>query len=101
MQPDESFVSPAKAYNIVFTKKTLTVHLTDGRSATVPLEWYPRLLYATLAERSNWRLTGDGEGIYWSELDEDVSVENLVRGKPSSESFTSLKRWLANRAKRH
>ncbi len=101
MQPDESFAPPARASNVVFTKKTLTVSLTDGRAIIIPLEWYPRLLHATNAERSNWRLTSEGEGIYWSELDEEVSVENLVRGKESSESFHSLKRWLANRAKHH
>jgi hypothetical protein len=50
-------------------------------------------------ERNNWRLIGGGEGIHWPDLDEDVSVENLLRGKPSGESQRSFKRWLEERNK--
>lgn len=77
----------------------LTVELSDGRTISAPLAWYPRLCHATTEERGNWRLIGDGRGIHWPVLDEDISVENLVFGKPSAESQASLKRWLDNRSK--
>jgi hypothetical protein len=65
----------------------------------VPLAWYPRLLHGTPEERGHWRLIGKGHGIHWPELDEDVSVENLLAGKASGESPASFKRWLEQRAK--
>jgi hypothetical protein len=76
---------------------TLSVDLSDGRAISVPLAWYPRLLHGTPDERISWRLIGNGRGIHWFELDEDISVENLLAGQPSSESQTSFKRWLAQR----
>jgi hypothetical protein len=66
----------------------------------VPVVWYPRLLHGTTQERDNWRLIGQGEGIHWPDLDEDISVENLLEGTPSGESQRSLKRWLEERAAR-
>jgi hypothetical protein len=77
---------------------TLTVDLSDGRSIAVPLEWYPRLANSTVAERNNWRLIGRGEGIHWPDLDEDISVENLLAGSRSGESQRSFKQWLESRA---
>ena len=79
------------------THDALTVDLSDGRSITVPLAWYPRLMNATASELQNWRLIGKGYGIHWEELDEDISVEGLLLGKPSGESQTSFKRWLSGR----
>lgn len=76
---------------------TLSVDLSDGRSISVPLAWYPRLSHGTPDERDNWRLIGNGGGIHWRDLDEDISVENLLAGQPSTESQTSFKRWLAQR----
>ncbi len=76
---------------------TLAVELSDGRSVSVPLAWYPRLMHATTAERNEWRWIGTGSGIHWPALDEDIRVENLLSGKPSGESQKSLQRWLANR----
>jgi hypothetical protein len=81
------------------TDDTLAVDLSDGRTISVPLAWYPRLLHVTLAERSNWRFIGDHEGIHWPGLDEEISIANLLTGKPSGESQSSFKRWLAQRAK--
>jgi len=66
----------------------------------VPLVWFPRLAHGTPAERANWRLIGGGVGIHWPDLDEDISVENLLAGKPSAESQSSFKRWLENRRAR-
>jgi len=80
------------------TDDTLTVELSDGRSISAPLAWYPRLLHGTVEERRRWRLTGRGVGIHWPDLDEDVSVENLLLGRPSAESQNSLKKWLGQRA---
>ncbi len=75
----------------------LVVELSDGRSITVPVAWFPRLENGTPAERQNWRLIGKGEGIHWPELDEDISVERLLAGRGSGESQDSLRRWLQNR----
>jgi len=66
----------------------------------VPLAWYPRLLHGTPAERDRWRLIGRGEGIHWPELDDDISVEGLLAGRPSGESQRSFARWLAGRGQR-
>jgi hypothetical protein len=64
----------------------LTVELTDGRLVAAPLVWYPRLLRATAEARSHWQLAGGGYGVHWPELDEDLSVEGLLRGIPSVET---------------
>ena len=73
---------------------TLTAELSDGRSISVPVAWYPRLLHGTDTERNNWRFIGGGQGIHWPDLDEDISVESLLAGRTSAESQRSLKRWL-------
>jgi len=85
------------AESITVTEDTLSVDLSDGRTISVPLAWYPGLTYASLSEQNNWRLIGKGYGIHWEDLDEDISVEGLLAGKPSGESQTSLKKWLASR----
>jgi hypothetical protein len=85
------------ATNVVVTGDTLTVDLSDGRTLSVPLAWYPRLVHATQEERTSWRLIGRGDGIHWSELDEDISIEGLIAGKPSGESQASLARWIEAR----
>ena len=85
------------AENLTVTEDTLSVDLSDGRTISVPLAWYPRLTYASKAEQNNWRLIGKGYGIHWEDLDEDISVEGLLAGKPSGESQTSFKKWLASR----
>jgi hypothetical protein len=87
------------AQNVKVTDDALIVDLSDGRTVSVPLAWFPRLLHGTPDERNNWRLIGDGEGIHWPDLDEDISVENLILGKSSGESQKSFKKWLESRAK--
>jgi hypothetical protein len=84
----------ARALHVTVTDDELAVDLVDGRTVVVPLVWYPRLLHGTRKERNRWRLIGRGVGIHWPELDEDLSVEGLLAGKPSGESQASLKRWL-------
>jgi hypothetical protein len=86
------------AENIAVTKDTLSVDLSDGRTISVPLAWFPRLQYATPEERNNWRLIGKGHGINWKDIDEDISVEGLLAGRPSGESQSSFKRWLTMRS---
>jgi hypothetical protein len=88
---------PPRAQGVIVTDDSLTVDLVDGRTVSVPVSWYPRLSHASSSERGNWRLIGQGEGIHWPDLDEDISVENLLSGRPSGESQHSLKRWLASR----
>lgn len=85
------------AVNVVVTEDTLSVDLSDGRTISVPLGWYPRLANGTPEERSEWRLTGRGRGIHWPRLDEDISVEGLIAGRPSGEQSESLNRWLTSR----
>lgn len=83
--------------NVIITDDTLAVELSDGRTLSVPLAWFPRLLHASQAERANWRLVGRGHGIHWEDLDEDISVEGLLAGKPSGESQSSFQKWLQGR----
>jgi hypothetical protein len=85
------------ATNVVVTDDTLTVDLSDGRTISVPLAWYPRLAHGTPEERAKWRLLGRGEGIHWPQLDDDISVEGLIAGRPSGESQASLARWIEQR----
>ena len=86
------------AEGVTVSEDTLSVDLSDGRTISVPLAWFPRLQYASPEERKNWRLIGKGRGIHWEEIDEDISVEGLLAGRPSGESQTSFKKWLAARS---
>ena len=83
-----------EAEDVTVTEDTLKAELSDGRTISVPLAWYPRLVHATQDERDNWELIGEGQGIRWPDLDEDLSVEGLIAGRPSGESQRSFKRWL-------
>lgn len=87
----------AFAASVTVADDTLTVELTDGRTISAPLAWYPRLLNGSIDERSHWRLIGQGVGIHWPDLDEDISVRNLLDGKPSGESQQSFRTWLDRR----
>ena len=69
--------------DVKVTKDSVSVALRDGRTITVPLAWYPRLLHGSPAERGNCRLIGGGEGIHWPDLDEDISVEGMLNGAPA------------------
>ena len=86
---------PTYAVAVRITVDTLTVDLSDGRCLSAPLAWYLRLTHGTPAERTNWRLIGRGEGVHWPDLDEDISVDNLVSGARTGESPQSFKQWLA------
>ena len=86
--------------DVTVSGDTLCVDLSDGRSISVPLAWYPRLMHASSAERKRWRMIGRGVGIHWEDIDEDISVEGLLAGKPSGESQASFSKWLAKRSSR-
>ncbi len=87
-----------KAESVKVYKDTLRVNLSDGRTISVPLAWFPRLLHSMPEERNNWRLIGKGHGIHWEDIDEDISVEGLLAGRPSGESQVSFKKWLDSRS---
>ena len=79
MSTSEPSVDP-RATDLTVTDDELSVVLADGRRVIVPLAWFPRLLHASPCQRDNWRLIGDGGGIHWPDLDEDLSVAGLLRG---------------------
>jgi len=85
------------AQGVRVTTDALEVDLTDGRTVSVPLPWYPRLAHGAPAETRNWRLIGRGKGIHWPDLDEDIDVDGLLAGRASGESQDSLRRWLESR----
>ncbi|MES1023934.1 DUF2442 domain-containing protein [Gloeocapsa sp. BRSZ] len=82
---------------VTVTDEKLIVELADGRSLIVPLAWYPRLMHASLEERQNWQILGDGYAIEWVDLDEHIGIEGLLAGRRSGESQRSFERWLATR----
>jgi len=87
----------AAAKHVKVTEHALVVELRDGRSVSVPIEWYPRLAEGRPSERRRWELIGPGIGIHWPDLDEDISVEGLLLGLASNESPASLQRWRLSR----
>src|SRR5882672_10183180 len=78
--------------DVRFTDDLLVVDLLDGRTISVPLVWYPRLLSATPEQRANWRMAGGGFGIHWPDIDEDLSTEGLLRGAPAPRGSASIGR---------
>src|SRR5262245_21493618 len=90
----------AQAVGLILTNDELRINLVDGRTLGVPLLWFPRLVNGTANERKNWRFIGKGRGIHWPDLDEDISIANLLAGLPSRESQASFKKWLEVRALR-
>jgi hypothetical protein len=66
------------ARDVRFTKEAIVVLLADGREVSAPLQWFPRLLHATSKQRAKWELIGDGLGIHWPMVDEDIEVESIL-----------------------
>ncbi len=89
-------VEPA-IQKVAVTTDDLVVTLADGRTLTVPLAWYPRLLNGSPAERQNCQILGDGYALEWPDLDEHIGVEGLLAGRRSGESPESFGRWLSSR----
>lgn len=74
-----SVISKSKnAIDIIFSDSKIIFILEDGRELGVPLEWFPRLRKATVEQLNKWRFIGKGEGVHWEEIDEDISIENLL-----------------------
>lgn len=92
-------IAQACVASISVSDAELTVALCAGGAVSVPLSEYPRLLYATPAERRDWRLLDGGRGIHWDTLDEDISIAGLLAGRHSGESSASLARWRAARGR--
>ena len=82
--------------DVTVTDDELGISLVDGRRVFAPLEWYPRLLHATEEQRRNWKLIGDGEGIHWADVDEDISVASVLDGIPLRESAARLREYIRN-----
>jgi Protein of unknown function (DUF2442) len=72
-----------RVVTVVFASDSFSVSMRDGRTITVPLAWYPRLLHGSAEQRANWQIAGGGYGIHWPDLDEDLSTEGLLRGAPA------------------
>lgn len=72
-----------RATDVRFADDQLVVDLRDGRTIATPIIWYPRLRDATNEQRANWRLNGSGIGIHWPDIDEDLSVEGMLDGRPA------------------
>lgn len=77
--------------SVYFTRDALVVNLMDGRTISVPLEWYPKLLKATPKEKAGWKISGGGYGIHWPAIDEDLSTEGLLRCSPVPSGKTRIK----------
>jgi len=78
-------VEMPRAYAVNFTEDALIVFLVDGRNISVPIIWFPRLAKANARQRQDFEILGNGEGIHWPQIDEDISVFGLIAGKPSVE----------------
>ena len=74
-----------EALNALLTDDTLSVDLSDGRSISVPIAWFPRLLHSTEQERNNWRLIGKGQGIHWEDIDEDIPTAVIIEPRPQGD----------------
>jgi hypothetical protein len=81
-----------RVVDVRFDDDTMSVDLADGRTITVPLAWYPRLLDATPAQRNNWQACGGGFGIHWPDLDEDLSTQGLLAGAPAPPTRDTVRR---------
>ena len=90
----------ARARDVRVTRDELVVDLQDGRTVSVPLAWFPKLLHATARQRRRWELLGDGEGIRWPEVDEDLSVAGLLSGTPAPQVISVSERRAAYGRKR-
>ncbi len=107
-------IQEVRIKDITVTEDTITAQLMDGRTISVPLAWSWRLSEATPKQRANWEIIGDGHGVHWPNIDEDISAEGMLYGipapRPRSSSKLTLKsekkkptvnknmRWIANKA---
>jgi hypothetical protein len=90
-------IHEARAQKVEIDEDRLVVELTDGRTVSVPVAWYPRLWHGKPEERLRFEIIGDGAYIHWPELDEDLSIAGILAGRRSGESLASLQQWLDGR----
>lgn len=86
--------------SVAVTQQSLVVDLVDGRSVSVPITWYPRLVHGSPDERARWELMARGEEVHWPLLDEDIHIVDLMAGRGSKESEKSISEWLRARTSR-
>ncbi len=99
MSSSEREVYGPRAASVALTDDSLVVDLVDGRTISIPIAWYPRLAHGTPEVTAEFILIGDGIGIHWPQLDEDISIEGILAGLPSRESQASLQKWLQDRGR--
>jgi hypothetical protein len=90
-------IQEVKIKDITVTKETITAHFMDGRTISVPLAWSWRLSEATSKQRSNWEIIGDGHGVHWPDIDEDISAEGMLYGIPPRRGHERLPYFVQNR----
>lgn len=74
-----TIIKSHRATDVIFSVAKMTIYMEDGREISYPLEWFPKLRNATSKQLKNWRFIGKGEGIHWPDLDEDISIEELMK----------------------
>jgi hypothetical protein len=84
-------IQEVRIKDISVTEDTITPQLMDGRIISVPLAWSWRLSEATPKQRANWRIIGDGHGVHWPDIDEDISAEGMLYGIPAPRPRISSK----------
>ena len=97
MSSSATKIHEPRAQGVQIDEESLTIDLVDGRTVIVPLGWFPRLWFGKPDERKVLQVFGDGEFLHWPVLDEDLSVPDIVAGRRSGESQSSLKKWLESR----
>ncbi|MDX2224983.1 MAG: DUF2442 domain-containing protein [Rhodospirillaceae bacterium] len=90
--PTLAAVADTRVRDVKINGDTLAVSLLDGRTISVPLAWYPRLLNATPGQRRRWKISGGGYGIHWPDVDEDLSTDGLLRGAPAPSAARRARR---------
>jgi hypothetical protein len=94
-------IQEVRIKDITVTEDTITAQLVDGRTITVPLAWSWRLSDATPKQRANWEIIGDGHGVHWPDVDEDISAEGMLYGIPAPRPRSSSKLALKSEKKKH
>jgi hypothetical protein len=78
-----------RVVTVRFDETSCSVDLVHGRTITAPIEWFPRLATATAEQRVNWQIAAGGYGIHWPDIDDDISVEGLLRGAPAQHVYSN------------
>jgi len=93
-------IQEVRIKNITVNEETITAQLMDGRTISVPLAWSWRLSEATPKQRANWKIIGEGHGVHWPDIDEDISAESMLYGIPAPKPRSSSKLRLKSEKKK-